>query len=57
MYHFDAGTDDIVLTGYTYRYYESGGFSTLAVDSLEVEMSEVLTRVIRKRRLQIHGEG
>lgn len=37
------------------RYYEQGGFSTLAVDNLDVEMGEILSRVIRKRRLQIHG--
>ncbi|XP_064400650.1 target of rapamycin complex 2 subunit MAPKAP1-like [Halichondria panicea] len=36
-------------------HYEHGGFSTLAVDSLRVEMAELLDRVIKKRRLQIHG--
>jgi len=37
------------------RSYEEGGFSTLAVDNLNVEMGDILSRVIRKRRLQIHG--
>jgi hypothetical protein len=36
-------------------YYENGGFSTIALNDLDVEMSEILARVIRKRRLQIHG--
>ena len=36
-------------------HYEHGGFSTIAVDNLQVEMSEILTRVIRKRRLQMQG--
>ena len=38
-----------------YSYHENGGFSTIAVESLDVDMNEILTRVIRKRRLQIHG--
>ncbi len=37
------------------RYYEDGGFSTIAVDSMDIEMGEILTMVMRKRRLQIHG--
>lgn len=40
------------------RYYEQGGFSTLALESTEqVDMAEVLSRVIKRRRLQIHGES
>ncbi len=37
------------------RHYEQGGFSTLAVESPRVEMAELLDRVIKKRRLQMHG--
>jgi hypothetical protein len=36
-------------------YYEQGGFSTLAVETVDMEMGEVLARVLRKRRLQIQG--
>ena len=48
-----SGRVDVVITP---RNYEEGGFSTLAVDSLKVEMAEILDKVIKKRRLQIHGE-
>ena len=44
--------DTVML--YCYSYYEEGGFSTLAVDNMQVDMGEILSRVIRKRRLQIH---
>ncbi|KAL5516132.1 hypothetical protein EMCRGX_G001403 [Ephydatia muelleri] len=36
-------------------HYEQGGFSTILVDTMDVEMSEILSKVIRKRRLQIQG--
>lgn len=36
-------------------YYGQGGFSTLAVESVDIDMGEVLSRVIRKRRLQMQG--
>ena len=37
------------------RHYEQGGFSTILVNTMDVEMSEILSNVIRKRRLQIQG--
>ena len=37
------------------RYYEQGGFSTLALESMDIDMGEVLSRVIQKRRLQSQG--
>ena len=37
------------------RHYEQGGFSTILVDTMDVEMGEILSKVIRKRRLQIQG--
>ena len=46
----------VMLDLLSFSYYEEGGFSTLAVDSMRVDMGEILSRVIRKRRLQIHGE-
>ena len=39
----------------THRYYEQGGFSTLAVETVDMEMGEVLAKVLRKRRLQMQG--
>jgi hypothetical protein len=36
-------------------YYEQGGFSTLAVETVDMEMGEVLAKVLRKRRLQMQG--
>ncbi len=44
-----------VSLSFSLRHYEQGGFSTLAVDSLRIEMAELLDRVIKKRRLQMHG--
>lgn len=37
------------------RHYEQGGFSTLVLESVNIEMREILSRVIRKRRLQSQG--
>ena len=39
-----------------HSHYEDGGSSTIALQSLNVSMSEILTLVIRKRRLHIDGE-
>ena len=39
------------------RYYEQGGFSTLAVETVDMEIGEVLAKVLRKRRLQMQGVG
>lgn len=36
-------------------HYEEGGFTTLAVDNTDVEMAEILSKIIKKRRLQMHG--
>ena len=37
------------------RYHEEGGFSTLAITDYNIDMAEILARVIRKRCLQVHG--
>ena len=55
MHYLICGAGLLECCVFFCRYYEQGGFSTLAVDNLDVEMGEILSRVIRKRRLQIHG--